>query len=59
MSRSTGSASARTPIEKALARKHLREGTLVLYDVSSSYLEGRHCELARLGYSRDGKKGKL
>jgi Transposase DDE domain len=46
-------------IEKALARKHLREGTLVLYDVSSSYLEGRHCELARLGYNRDGKKGKL
>ena len=36
-------------IEKALARKLLREGTLVLYDVSSSYLEGRHCELARLG----------
>ena len=46
-------------IEKALARKHLRDGTLVLYDVSSSYLEGRCCELARLGYSRDGKKGKL
>jgi Transposase DDE domain len=46
-------------IEQALARKHLREGTLVLYDVSSSYLEGRCCELARLGYNRDGKKGKL
>ena len=46
-------------IEKALARKHLRDGTLVLYDVSSSYLEGRCCELAKLGYSRDGKKGKL
>ena len=46
-------------IEKALARKHLREATLVLYDVSSSYLEGRCCELARLGYNRDGKKGKL
>jgi Transposase DDE domain len=46
-------------IEKALARKHLREGALVLYDVSSSYLEGRCCELARLGYNRDGKKGKL
>ena len=46
-------------IEKALARKHLREGTLVLYDVSSSYLEGRCCELAQLGYNRDGKKGKL
>jgi hypothetical protein len=46
-------------IEKALARKHLSDGTLVLYDVSSSYLEGRCCELARLGYNRDGKKGKL
>jgi transposase len=46
-------------IEKALARKHLRDGTLVLYDVSSSYLEGRCCELAKLGYNRDGKKGKL
>ena len=46
-------------IEKALARKHLGDGTLVLYDVSSSYLEGRCCELAQLGYNRDGKKGKL
>src|ERR1700738_4563990 len=34
-------------------------GTLVLYDVSPSYLEGRCCELAKLGYNRDGKKGKL
>ena len=46
-------------IEKALARKHLHDGTLVLYAVSSSYVEGRCCELARLGYNRDGKKGKL
>ena len=46
-------------VEKALARKHLRAGTLVLYDVSSSYVEGRCCELAQLGYNRDGKKGKL
>jgi transposase len=46
-------------IEKALARKYLSDGTLVLYDVSSSYLEGRCCELAKLGYNRDGKKGKL
>src|SRR4029077_6817240 len=46
-------------IEQALARKHLHDGTLVLYDVSSSYVEGRCCELARLGYNRDGKKGKL
>jgi hypothetical protein len=40
-------------IERALARRHLHDGTLVLYDVSSSYLEGRCCELARQGYSRD------
>jgi hypothetical protein len=46
-------------IEKALARRHLQDGTLVLYDVSSSYLEGRCCELARFGYNRDGKRGKL
>lgn len=46
-------------MEKALAQRHLHDGTLVLYDVSSSYLEGRHCELARLGYSRDGRKGTL
>ena len=46
-------------VEAALAKRHLEGGTLVLYDVSSSYVEGRCCELARLGYSRDGKKGKL
>jgi hypothetical protein len=46
-------------IETALARRHLKNGALVLYDVSSSWLEGRCCELARFGYSRDGKKGKL
>jgi hypothetical protein len=46
-------------IEKALAKRHLHDGTLVLYDVSSSYLEGRHCPLARIGHSRDGKKGSL
>lgn len=40
-------------IEKTLARRHLKEGALVLYDVTSTYLEGRHCELARHGYSRD------
>ena len=44
-------------IEDRLARRHLKEGELVLYDVSSSYLEGRSCELARLGYSRDQKRG--
>ncbi len=46
-------------IETALAKRHLKGGTLVLYDVSSSYVEGRCCPLARRGYSRDGKKGKL
>jgi hypothetical protein len=46
-------------VETALARRHLKDGALVLYDVSSSWLEGRCCELARFGYSRDGKKGKL
>jgi len=46
-------------IEAALARRHLHEGTLVLYDVSSSYFEGRTCPLAARGYSRDGKRGSL
>ncbi len=46
-------------IEQQLAARHLSAGTLVLYDVTSTYFEGRHCPLARLGYSRDGKKGKL
>jgi len=40
-------------IEATLARRHLRHGTLLLYDVTSTYLEGRHCELAQHGYSRD------
>ncbi len=44
-------------IEDRLARRHLNDGELVLYDVSSSYFEGRSCELAALGYSRDGKRG--
>src|SRR5437763_10226500 len=44
-------------IEDRLARRHLTDGELVLYDVSSSYFEGRSCELARLGYSRDQKRG--
>jgi hypothetical protein len=44
-------------IEDRLARRHLRDGEMVLYDVSSSYFEGRTCPLARLGYSRDGKSG--
>jgi len=46
-------------IEKALARRHLTNGTLVLYDVTSTYFEGRSCPLARFGHNRDGKSGKL
>ena len=46
-------------IQKKLAARHLKEDSLVLYDLSSSYFEGSHCPLARLGYSRDGKRGTL
>ena len=46
-------------IERALARRHLEHGTLVLYDVTSTYFEGRTCPLAKRGYSRDGKRHKL
>src|SRR3990172_4101565 len=46
-------------IEARLARRHLGEGAHVLYDVSSSYFEGRSCPLLALGYSRDGRRGSL
>jgi len=46
-------------IEKKLAARHLTEGGLVLYDLTSSYFEGSKCPLAKLGHNRDGKKGKL
>src|SRR5579859_562411 len=46
-------------IEKKLAARHLMDGGLVLYDLSSTYLEGRHCELAAIGYSRDGRRNTL
>ncbi len=46
-------------IERRLARRHLGEGELALYDLSSSYFEGRKCPLAALGYSRDGRRGTL
>ena len=46
-------------IERGLAERHLEDGALVLYDVTSTWLEGRCCPLARHGYSRDGKRGKL
>jgi len=50
---------AQTSIEDALARQHLHDGTLVLYDVSSSYVEGRCCPLARFGHSRDHRADKM
>ena len=46
-------------IEQRLAKRHLKPGGLVLYDLSSSYLEGEHCPLAKRGHSRDGKPGQL
>jgi hypothetical protein len=49
---------AQPKIEAALAKRHLQNGCLVLYDLTSSYLEGRCCELAHHGYSRDGQPGK-
>ncbi|MCY4458787.1 MAG: transposase [Albidovulum sp.] len=45
-------------IERSLAKRSLKDGTLILYDVSSSYLEGTFCPLAAFGHSRDGKRGK-
>jgi transposase len=46
-------------IEAALAKRHLGERTLALYDLTSTYFEGRRCPLARFGHSRDGKRDKL
>ncbi len=46
-------------IERKLAKRHLKDGGMVLYDLSSTYFEGRHCPLARIGYSRDGRRGTL
>ena len=45
-------------IESRLARRHLGDGDMVLYDLSSSWMEGSHCPLAARGYSRDGKTGR-
>jgi len=45
-------------IEAELARRHLAEGGMALFDLSSSWAEGRHCELAAFGHSRDHKRGK-
>ena len=44
-------------IEKKLAKRHLSDGAMVLYDVTSSYYEGKTCPLARFGHDRDGKSG--
>ena len=49
----------RDAIERRLAKRHLKDGALVLYDLTSVWLEGRRCPLGRRGYSRDGKRGKL
>ena len=46
-------------IEKSFAKRHLQEGTLVLYDLTSTYFEGKTCPLALRGHSRDNKQGKL
>jgi hypothetical protein len=51
-------ASRQDGIEKQLAARHLREGGIAMFDLSSSWVEGRRCELAAFGYSRDGKRGK-
>jgi hypothetical protein len=46
-------------IERKLAARHLSEGALALYDLSSSYFEGTHCPLGKIGHNRDGKRNKL
>jgi hypothetical protein len=50
---------AQGAIEESLARRHLNDGTLVLYDVSSTHVEGRCCELARFGHPRNGRRDKM
>jgi len=49
--------SRKKQIEKKLAARHLSDGAIVLYDISSSYYEGKKCSLAQYGHNRDGKKG--
>lgn len=46
-------------LEQKLAQRHLEEGSLVLYDLTSTYFEGRQCPLARYGHSRDERRGNL
>ncbi len=45
-------------IERKLAARHLGQGAMALYDLSSSYFEGTHCPLGKIGYNRDGKRNK-
>ena len=59
MRRWTGCWPAKDGIEQALAARHLADGTLVLYDVSSAAFEGRTCPLGAIGHARDGVKGRL
>ncbi len=49
----------RPHIVRALAKRHLQDGTLVLYDVTSTWCEGRKCPLARTGHSREGRKNTM
>ena len=55
----TGCCNARTGSRAKLARRLFRNDALVLYDLSSTYVEGEHCPLARRGHNRDGRRGKL
>ncbi len=57
--RRTLTAERQEAIERKLAARHLKEGALALYDLSSSYFEGTHCPLGKIGHNRDGKKNKL
>ncbi|MBI4702662.1 MAG: hypothetical protein HY744_16190 [Deltaproteobacteria bacterium] len=59
MRRAEGHRSNERRVEDALAKRHLRDGTLALYDLTSTYFERRTCPLAKLGHNRDGKKDKL
>ena len=54
----TGCTARQDDIEKQLAARHLHQGGIAMFDLSSSWVEGSHCELAAYGYSRDGKRGK-
>ena len=52
--------SSRQPwIERNLTNRHLNQGTLILYDVTSTYLEGKQCALTAFGHNRDAKRGKM